>query len=97
MRNISDLRAGQNNVDVIGEVSEIEEPKQVLTRFGTQITLVNAKIKDETGDIKITLWGKQSDGVEIGKKLEIKNGFVKEFRNELQLGVGKRGSIIVID
>jgi len=45
--------------------------------------------------MKLTLWGKQADGVDAGKKVTIANGFVKEFRNELQLGIGKQGTITV--
>jgi replication factor A1 len=93
--NIGELRAGQNDVNITVEVSSVEAPKEVSTKFGTRVTLVNTMVKDESGEMKLTLWGKQADGVDAGKKVTIANGFVKEFRNELQLGIGKQGTITV--
>ena len=94
--NIGELRAGQNDVNVTVEVASMEDPREVSTKFGTRVTLINTKVKDESGEMKLTLWGDQGNGVEVGKKLEIANGFVKEFRGELQLGVSKKGTIKVL-
>ena len=93
--NIGELRTGQNDVNITVEVASVEAPKEVSTKFGTRVTLVNTMVKDESGEMKLTLWGKQADGVDAGKKVTITNGFVKEFRNELQLGIGKQGTITV--
>jgi replication factor A1 len=94
---ISELTAGQNDVSMTVEVSSVEEPREVTTKFGTRVTLTNAKVKDESGEVKLTLWGDQSSGVETGKKVEIENGFVKDFRGELQIGISKKGSIKVVE
>jgi replication factor A1 len=95
--NIADLSAGQNDVEMTAEVISMEEPREVTTKFGTRVTLVNTVVKDDSGEMKLTLWGKQADGVAVGKKVEIKNGFVKDFRGEPQLGIGKQGSIAVVE
>jgi len=94
---ISELTAGQNDVALTVEVSSVEEPREVTTKFGTRVTLVNTKVKDDSGEMKLTLWGKQADGIETGKKVEIADGFVKDFRGELQLGIGKKGTIKVVE
>jgi replication factor A1 len=94
---ISELTAGQNDVALTVEVSSVEEPREVTTKFGTRVTLVNTKVKDDSGEMKLTLWGKQADGIEAGKKVEIADGFVKDFRGELQLGIGKKGTIKVVE
>ncbi len=93
---IAELRNGMNNVNVKAKVVELSEEKEILTRFGTVTTLTEAKIKDDSGSIKLVLWGRQSEGIEEGNEIEIKNGFVKVFRDELQLSIGRNGSIKVI-
>ena len=94
--NISELKPGLNNVAVKGKVVELADPKQIMTKFGTQTTLTVATIEDSSGTIKLSLWGKQSDGVENGSELEVSGGFVKEFRDEMQLSVGKGGTIKIV-
>ena len=93
---IKDLKTGMNNVNLRAKVIEVSQPKQILTKFGTQTTLTIATLQDNTGIIKATLWGTQSDGVQEGTEIEINKGFVKEFREELQLSIGKGGAIKVV-
>jgi len=53
-------------------------------------------LEDDSGTIKLTLWGDQANGIEEGSEVEITGGFIKEFRDELQLTIGKKGSIKVV-
>jgi replication factor A1 len=91
--NVSELKPGMNNVSIKGKLSELKEPREIQTKFGTTVDLIEAMFEDESGSIKLTLWGKQADGLEEGQEVEITGGFTKEFREELQLGIGKTGSI----
>ena len=74
----------------------MKEPREIITKFGTATTLTEAVLQDDSGTIKLTLWGKQSDGIENNQEVEIENGFVKEFREELQLTLGRKGTIKVV-
>ena len=94
--NISELKSGMNNVNIKAKISELKEPREIMTKFGTTTTLTEATLEDESGSIKLTLWGKQSEGLESEQEVEIIGGFTKEFRDELQLGIGRSGSIKVI-
>ena len=93
---VNELKPDMNNVNIKAKITELKEPREVMTKFGTTTTLTEAVLEDETGAIKLTLWGKQSEGLESDQEVEIAGGFTKEFREELQLGIGKRGSIKVI-
>ena len=93
---ISDLKPAMNEVNLKAKIIELKEPREVMTKFGTATTLTEATLEDETGTIKLTLWGKQADELEEGSEVEITGGFTKEFRDELQLGLGKKGSIKAI-
>jgi len=93
---INELKPAMNNVAIKAKISELKEPREVMTKFGSTTTLTEATLEDETGSVKLTLWGNQSDGLEEGSEVEITDGFTKEFRDELQLGIGRRGSIKVV-
>ncbi|MEM5782068.1 MAG: OB-fold nucleic acid binding domain-containing protein [Candidatus Aenigmatarchaeota archaeon] len=93
---INELKPYMNNINIKAKVIELKEPREVTTKFGTITTLTEATLEDETGTIKLSLWGNQSEGIEENQVVEIKDGFTKEFRNELQLGIGRRGSIKIV-
>ncbi|HLE07752.1 MAG TPA: DNA-binding protein [archaeon] len=93
---ISELKSGMNNVSLRAKVASMSEPKQIQTKFGTQTTLVNAVLQDDSGSMPIALWGQQSEGIQEGVEVELTNGFTKEFKGEVQLGVGKTGKIAVV-
>lgn len=81
-----------SNVDISGEITEISEPRDVITKFGNS-TVATAKIKDESGTVSLSLWGKQISLVSVGDKVDIKGGYTRTFRDEIQVSVGKQGSI----
>jgi len=90
---ISELKAGMNNVKIKAKVVELSEPREIMTKFGSMTTLTEATLQDDSGSVKLVLWGKQSEGIENNQEIEITNGFTKEFRDELQVGIGRNGSI----
>ncbi len=90
---INELKSGMNDVVIKAKVAEVTEPKQITTKFGTQTSLTNITLEDDTGTIPMALWGMQSEGITEGIEVEVSGGFTKEFRGTLQLGVGKNGSI----
>ena len=93
---INELKPGMNNVNIKAKIADLKEPREIMTKFGTTTTLSEATLEDDTGTIKLTLWGKQADGLEADQEVEIVDGFTKEFRDELQMGIGKRGTIKVV-
>ncbi|MFH1473524.1 MAG: hypothetical protein ABIE55_01385 [Candidatus Aenigmatarchaeota archaeon] len=97
MVTINELKTGMNNIELKATVAEMSEPREVMTKFGTVTKLVEATLEDGSGSIKLTLWGKQSEGIEKGKEVEVANGFTKQFREELQLGLGKGGSVKAVE
>lgn len=92
MVNISELNAGQGNVDVEGTVNEVGE-KRTFNKFGKELTVVNAMLKDDSGSIKLSLWNEDADRFKEGDKIKIINGYVTEFQGEKQLTSGKFGRI----
>lgn len=90
---INDLKLGMSNINLKAKILDVSEPREVRTKFGYRTRVATATIEDDTGKIPLTLWAKQIDEVGPGDKIEIKDGYVKEFRGELQLNVPRRGEI----
>jgi len=94
---IVDLKAGMKRIDLKAEVLKLSEPKMVYTRFGTTAYVSNALIKDETGSMKMSLWNRQISSIHQGDVINIKDGKVTWFRGELQLMLGRSGSLSVTE
>lgn len=94
--NIKDLRNGMKRVTVEANVVEKGETRVVRSRYKDETyNVADAVVADETGSIKLTLWNEQIDQVEIGNKIKIENGYVTSFKGEIQLNVGKFGTMTV--
>jgi replication factor A1 len=93
---INELKAGTNVESIKGKIAQVSEAREVNTKFGTQIMLTEAVLEDDTGSIKLVLWGDQANNIEEGSEVEITGAFTKEFRDEMQMSIGKKGAIKVV-
>lgn len=93
---IKDLNANQGNVDIVAEIVIKEEPR-TFEKFGKQGRVCNAMLKDESGEVKLTLWNDDVDKVNVGDKIHLQNGWCSEFKGEKQVSSGKFGKIEVLE
>ena len=93
---IKDVQANTGNLDLVLVVTEKDEPRN-FEKFGKTGRVCNTKVKDDTGEMKLTLWNEDVDKVKVGDKIHLKNGWCSEFRDEKQLSSGKFGEIEVIE
>lgn len=94
---ISELKNGMKRVNVEAKVVEKGTPRQVMSRYKDETyTVADAMIADETGRIKLTLWNEQIDQVNVNDTIRIENGYVTSFKGEIQLNVGKFGTLTVL-
>ena len=96
MLNIRDLQPGMSSVNVKVAVSEILEPKQIITGKGVEHEILEAKVEDETGAITLVLWNEKILPLKMGDVLQIGNGFVSSFKGEWRINVGKYGEIVKV-
>jgi replication factor A1 len=89
---IGNLKGGMENVNVTGRVLQVGEQKVVKTRNG-QRTIREVMIGDETGRIKLTLWGNQGDKIKEGQVIKVENGWTTVFKGQVQLNAGSRSKI----
>jgi replication factor A1 len=95
-RQIRDLKPGMKRVNLVAKVIEIPNPQSVITKFGGVAKVANASIADETGIIKLSLWGGQIQEVSVGDRVQVKNGSVVKFRGERQLRTWRGGQLSVV-
>lgn len=93
---IKDLKIREGNVDIVVEVVDKGEVRE-FQKFGKPGRVCNAKVKDDSGDVTLTLWNEEIDKVNVGDKLHIKNGYVGEWQGEPQLSAGRFGEIEVLE
>jgi len=92
---VKDLQPRQGKVEIVLDIVDVGEPRE-FEKFGKSGRVANAVAKDETGDIKITLWNDDVDKIKPGDKVKITNGYVSEWQGEKQLGTGKFGTLEVV-
>jgi len=94
---INELRDGARKVDIEATVVEKSDAREVRSRWTNDTYMVaDATIEDETGKITLTLWNEQVEQVSVGDRIRIENGYVKSFREILQLNSGKYGTLTVL-
>jgi len=93
---ISDLKPGMDNVSVRVRVLEAEPPRTINTRRGVR-TISEAVVGDETGRVRLTLWGNAAGNIEPGTAVEIKGAWTTAYRGQVVLNVGSRGEINTLD
>jgi len=93
---IKDLKNGMKSVSVEAKVVEKTTPRQVLSRYKDEMyNVATAIISDGSGSIKLTLWNDQINQVEVNDTVRIDKGYVTSFKGEIQLNVGKYGTLNV--
>jgi replication factor A1 len=91
---ISELQPRQGKVELTAVVIEVGEPR-AFNKFGKEGKVANATIKDDGGQMVLTLWNEQVDQVAVGDTVTISNGYVGEWQGEMQLSTGKYGKLEV--
>lgn len=94
---IEELKDGMKRVDVEAKIIEKSATREVLSRYKDTVHRVaTAIISDGTGNMKLTLWNTQIDQVNVNDTVKIENGYVTSFRGEIQLNVGRYGTLSVL-
>jgi replication factor A1 len=84
-------------INVTAKIIEIPPTRTVNTRFGTLANVSNMMIADDTGSVRLSLWNNQIDKVHKGDEVEVSTCKVGRFRGELQLRLGRKGTISTIN
>lgn len=84
-------RQGKINLDECEIISK--EKSKEFEKFGNKGKVCVCTIKDNSGEIKFTLWNSDIDNYDIGDKIKLTNGYCSEFQGEKQITAGKFGKL----
>jgi len=94
---INRLKTGMSDVTVEGEVSAAPDIKEVVTRSGQKVKVASFKMRDQTGEIKVSLWRSLADevkGLQEGARIRIVNAYSKTgFDGSLELSSGTSSKV----
>jgi replication factor A1 len=97
--NIANIIPGES-YSVQGKVSEIGELREFEREDGTENVVANLQLKDETGSIRLTLWGEQAyviEDLDIDSEIQIIDAYAKSGLNEeIELSIGNRSRVIIL-
>jgi replication factor A1 len=91
MAKVKDLTSNSRKISLIIKVIDIEPEREVTTKQGKKLRVADAKIADDSGAIKMTLWEDLIDDISPGDFLKIENAYVSEFLGALSVNLGKYG------
>ncbi|PSP75051.1 replication factor A [Halobacteriales archaeon QS_1_68_20] len=97
---VEDLSLGLSDVDLRGKLLDTDSIRTFDRDDGSQGRVSNLVVGDETGRIRVTLWDERADRAEEldpGVSVEVVDGYVRERDGDLELHVGDRGAVEVID
>ena len=94
MTGIATLKANQN-ATIEAKITAISAPRDVSTSRGPG-KVADATLEDETGTITLTLWGDDIARYSVGQRIQITDGWVKDFRGKLQISMGRSGKISIV-
>ncbi|MCU4926543.1 single-stranded DNA binding protein [Halobacteria archaeon AArc-dxtr1] len=94
------LSLGLSNVNLVGEVLATDSVRTFDRDDGSEGKVANLTLGDQTGRIRVTLWDDQApraEEIDVGSAVEIVDGYVRERDGDLELHVGDRGAVEVVD
>jgi len=90
---ISELKAGMRNVSVTGKIDSLGDPRTVSLKSGGTNTVADAIISDESGSMKLSLWGDDINKIQPGDRISVENGYINTFKGENSISIGKFGKM----
>ena len=93
--NVSELQPRAAVPEIEGEVVSIGEIRKFANDRGSG-QVCDAALKDDTGEVKLSLWNEQIEQVKEGDKVKIENGWCSEWQGQKQVSTGKFGKLTVV-
>ncbi len=97
---VSDLSLGLSDVTLVGKVLETDSVRTFDRDDGSEGKVSNLTLGDETGRVRVTLWDERADlatEIDDGETVEVVDGYVRERDGSLELHVGNKGTVEVVD
>ena len=87
--NIEEMKKQRSDISGEGKIEEKGEARTVTTKYG-ETQVCDSYLVDDTGRIKLTLWGDDTGKVKNGDTVSVQGAYTTTFKNEVQLNVPKK-------
>jgi ssDNA-binding replication factor A large subunit len=95
---VADVRPNQAIDQLELKVVELQEPREIITKYGRQSKVCDAWAEDDNGDrVRVSLWNGEIEKVSEGTRMKITNGWARTFREELQVSAGLHGQLDIVE
>lgn len=94
---IKNILSGMRDVETVGKVLDVYEVRE-FQREGSTGKVGSVNIGDETGSIRVVMWGSQADNIrsiEKGSVVKVVGGYVRDNQGRKEVHVNDRSSIII--
>lgn len=95
---IKNILAGMRDVEIVGKVQQIFPVNEFQRQDGSSGKVASLITADETGSIRIVLWGAQTDilkGMKENDTIRVISGYTKENNNRLEVHINEKSKIEV--
>jgi len=86
---VEEAKNKRSDISLEGKIEEKGEARTVNTKYG-ETQVCDSYLVDDTGRIKLTLWGDDAEKIKNGDTVSIQGAYTTTFRNEVQLNVPKK-------
>jgi replication factor A1 len=95
---IKNILAGMRDVETVGKVQQIFPISEFQRKDGTPGKVSSLVVGDETGTIRVVMWGSQTDALETLKQddiVKILSGYVRENTGRKEIHLNDRSKLII--
>jgi len=95
---IKNILAGMRDVEMVGKIQQIFPINEFQKKDGSSGKVASMVVADETGTIRIVLWGGQTDlveGLKEGDTVKVLSGYTRENNNRLEIHMNERSKLEV--
>lgn len=93
---VADLKPGMEKVSVLVRVIDPGEVRRITTRAGER-TIREATVGDESGRVKLVMWGRSIKSLNRGDVVEVSGAWTTVFKGKVQLNVGGSENVKLVE
>ncbi|MEM0065777.1 MAG: OB-fold nucleic acid binding domain-containing protein [Sulfolobales archaeon] len=93
---VSELKPGMEKVSILVRVIDPGEIRKITTRAGER-TIREATVGDESGRVKLVMWGRSIKSLTRGDVVEVSGAWTTVFKGKVQLNVGGSENVKVVE
>ncbi|MEM2207373.1 MAG: OB-fold nucleic acid binding domain-containing protein [Sulfolobales archaeon] len=93
---VLELKPGMEKVSILVRVIDPGEVRRITTRAGER-TIREATVGDESGRVKLVMWGRSIKSLTRGDVVEVSGAWTTVFKGKVQLNVGGSENVKVVE